>query len=167
MRPRHASIHASMHPCMHSFIHSSIHPSIHYVHRTTWATHHHIGLHASGASATRNLPTEIIPTKICWLKSSRKFPMDMIIPPLKLNIMLESNHLKSRILVWRLAGRQAATPEVRDPRFADRANTDAISFISKLFQITSIWKTHGINAEARNQPGLRRANYRGLETCKS
>ena len=32
-----------------------------------------------------------------------KFPMDMRIPPLKINIMLESNPLKSRILVWRSA----------------------------------------------------------------
>ena len=29
--------------------------------------------------------------------------MDMKIPPLKLKIMLESNPLKSRILVWRAA----------------------------------------------------------------
>ena len=60
--------------------------------------------------ATRNsrllrpgLPTKIIPTKIRWLKTSRIFPMSMRIPPLKLTILPESNPLKSRILVRRLA----------------------------------------------------------------
>ena len=50
-----------------------------------------------------NLPTKIIPTKICWLNISGKFPMCLGIPPLQIKIMLESNPLKSRILVWRLA----------------------------------------------------------------
>ena len=31
---------------------------------------------------TSNLPTKIIPTKICWLKISGEFPMDVRIPPL-------------------------------------------------------------------------------------
>ena len=35
------------------------------------------------------------PTKICWLKTSGEFPMDMRIPPLKLKMM---HPLKSRIL---------------------------------------------------------------------
>ena len=50
-----------------------------------------------------NLPTNIIPTKICWLKMSVKFPADMRIPPLKLKILFQSKPLKSRILVRRLA----------------------------------------------------------------
>ena len=50
-----------------------------------------------------NLPTKIMPTKIAWLKYSGKFPMDIRIPPLKIKILLESNPLKSRILVRRLA----------------------------------------------------------------
>ena len=37
------------------------------------------------------LPTKIIPTKICWLKTSGKIPMDMRTPPLKVKILLESN----------------------------------------------------------------------------
>ena len=47
-----------------------------------------------------NLPTKIIPTEIRWLELSGKFPLDMRIP---LKILLESNPLKSRILVGRLA----------------------------------------------------------------
>ena len=53
--------------------------------------------------ATPNLPANIIPTEICWLKLSGTFPMGLGIPPLKLKIMLESNPLRSRILVRRLA----------------------------------------------------------------
>ena len=53
--------------------------------------------------ATPNLPTNISTTKIAWLKLSRRFPMDMRIPPLRIKILLESNPLKSRILVRRLA----------------------------------------------------------------
>ena len=47
--------------------------------------------------------TEIIPTKIRRLKLSGKFPEDMRISTLKFNTLLESNPLKSRILVRRLA----------------------------------------------------------------
>ena len=54
---------------------------------------------------TPSLPTKIIPAKIPWLKISGKSPMDMRIPPLKIKIMLDSNPLKSRILVRRLAVR--------------------------------------------------------------
>ena len=58
----------------------------------------------SGDSAgTPNLPTKIIPTKIAWLKHSRKSPMGMRIPPLMFKIMLKSKPLTSRILVRRLA----------------------------------------------------------------
>ena len=52
---------------------------------------------------TPNLPTKIIPTTIARLKLSGKFPMGLEIPPLTIKILLESNPLKSRILVWRLA----------------------------------------------------------------
>ena len=45
----------------------------------------------------------LIPTKICWLNISGKFPVGMRIPPLRVKIMFESNPLKSRILVGRLA----------------------------------------------------------------
>ena len=40
----------------------------------------------------------IIPTRIRWLKTSRKCPQDTRIAPLKIKIMLESKSLKSRIL---------------------------------------------------------------------
>ena len=46
-----------------------------------------------------NHPTKIIRAKIAWLKLSVIFPMDLTIPPLEFKIMLESNPLKSRILV--------------------------------------------------------------------
>ena len=52
---------------------------------------------------TPNLPTKIIPTKTAWLKLSGRFPMGLGIPPLNIKILLESNPLKSRILVRRLA----------------------------------------------------------------
>ena len=52
---------------------------------------------------TPDLPTNIIPAKIAWLKSSWKSPMDMRTPPLQIKILLESNPLRSRILVRRLA----------------------------------------------------------------
>ena len=52
---------------------------------------------------TPNLPTNIIPTNIACLKLSGKSPMDMRILPLKIKIMLESNPLKSTMLVGRLA----------------------------------------------------------------
>ena len=52
---------------------------------------------------TPNLPTNITPTKIAWLKLSGKFPMGLGIPPLNIKIMLESNPLKSVMLVRRLA----------------------------------------------------------------
>ena len=49
--------------------------------------------------ATPNLPTNIIPTNIAWLKPSGKSPMDMRIPPLRIKIMLESYPLKPTMLV--------------------------------------------------------------------
>ena len=52
---------------------------------------------------TPNLPTKIIPTKIRWLELSGKFLMGLRIPSLNIKIMLESNPLKSRILVRRSA----------------------------------------------------------------
>ena len=56
-----------------------------------------------GSEPTPNLPTNIAPTKIAWLKLSEKSPMDMSIPPLRIKIMLESNPLKSIMLVRKLA----------------------------------------------------------------
>ena len=50
-----------------------------------------------------NFPTKIIHAKIRWLNMFGKSPMDMRIPPLSIKIMLESDPLKSRILVRRLA----------------------------------------------------------------
>ena len=46
---------------------------------------------------TPNLPAKIIPTKIAWLKVSRKCPMDMSIPPRKNKILLETNPPESII----------------------------------------------------------------------
>ena len=60
--------------------------------------------HGQSPSQTPNLPTKNLPTKICWLKLSRKSPMDMRIPSLNVKILLESKPLKSRILLRRLAG---------------------------------------------------------------
>ena len=45
------------------------------------------------------------PTNIAWLKLSGKSPMDMSMPPLWIKIMLESNPLKSTMLVGRLGVR--------------------------------------------------------------
>ena len=52
---------------------------------------------------TPNLPTNIIHTNIARLKLSGKSALDMSTPPLKIDIMLESNPLKSTMLVERLA----------------------------------------------------------------
>ena len=41
----------------------------------------------------------IIPAKIRWLKLSGKSPMGLEIPPLEIKTLLESNPLKSRILL--------------------------------------------------------------------
>ena len=57
----------------------------------------------AGTKRTPNFPSQIIHTEIAWLKLSGKFPMDLRIPPLNIKIVLESNPLKSRILVRRLA----------------------------------------------------------------
>ena len=55
----------------------------------------------SNRTSTPNFPN-IIPTKIAWLKLSRKCPMDMRIPPLGIKIVPESNPPKSMMLVGRL-----------------------------------------------------------------
>ena len=47
--------------------------------------------------------TPNLPPKIRWLKHSGRSPMHMRSPPLKIKIMLESNPLKSWMLVRRLA----------------------------------------------------------------
>ena len=58
---------------------------------------------ASTSTSSPNLPTKNLPTKIAWLKTFGELPMDMRIPPLKIKIMLESDPLKSEILMRRLA----------------------------------------------------------------
>ena len=67
----------------------------------------------SACSRTPNLLTKIIPAKISCLKISGKFPMDMRVPTLGIKIQLESNPLKARVVVRRLAvtslGRGMAT----------------------------------------------------------
>ena len=61
------------------------------------------GLQVRRGAHTPNLP-KIIPAKICWLKTSGKFPLDM-------RILLESDPPKSRISVRRSAaeGSQGAS----------------------------------------------------------
>ena len=54
-----------------------------------------------GRGTQRARPTKMIPTKICWLNNSGKFPMNMRIPPLNTKIMFESSPLISRILARR------------------------------------------------------------------
>ena len=54
------------------------------------------------AEITPNPHTNIMPSNNAWLKLSGKSPMDMRVPPLIIKIMLESNPLKSIILVGRL-----------------------------------------------------------------
>ena len=49
------------------------------------------------------ISTSCIPTKMCWLKMSGRFPMDMRMPPRKSKSMLASDPPKSAILVQRLA----------------------------------------------------------------
>ena len=61
------------------------------------------GSRVDAEAITPNLPTKITPTMIAWLKLSRKFPMGLRIPPLRIKILLESKPLKSSILVRRLA----------------------------------------------------------------
>ena len=51
---------------------------------------------------TPNLPTNIVPTNIAWLKLSGKSPMGLRIPPRWIKIMLESNPLKPTTWVARL-----------------------------------------------------------------
>ena len=58
-----------------------------------------------------NLPTKIIPTKICRLNISGKFTMDMRTPPLKFKILLESKPSETQNLsteIGRTAGRWPA-----------------------------------------------------------
>ena len=52
---------------------------------------------------TPDLPTKIIPTEIRWLKLSGRYPVEMRMPTLKIEIMFESNPRTTRILVRMLA----------------------------------------------------------------
>ena len=65
---------------------------------------------------TSNLPTNIIPTNIAWLKLSGKSPMGLGISPLKFEIVLESNPLNATMLVGRLG-----VPERTQGRLPHRA----------------------------------------------
>ena len=54
-----------------------------------------------------DLPAKIVPAKTRRLKTSGRLPTDMGIPPLDIEIMLESNPPKSRVSVRSLALRRA------------------------------------------------------------
>ena len=77
--------------------------------------HHplHVGLQLR---FTPSLRTKITPTKIARLNISGKFPMGLGIPTLTIKILLESNPLKSRILVRRLAVASWPTAQPTQPR---------------------------------------------------
>ena len=72
---------------------------------TSWLGHDQIRGSATShedsnnTNNTPNLPTKIIPSKIVWLRLSGEFLMGLGIPPLNIQIMLESNPLKFIILV--------------------------------------------------------------------
>ena len=81
--------------------------------------------------STPNLPTNIVPTNIAWLKLSGASPMGLGISPLKFKIVLESNPLKSKLLIGGLGVAQSSCTTcaiisithlivhpVRNPRFA-------------------------------------------------
>ena len=74
--------------------------------------HTYIRIFFASPPSPPNLPTKITPSKIARLKLSSKSPMGLRIPPLIMKIMLESNHLKSRILVRRLAVSERSVPLV-------------------------------------------------------
>ena len=59
-----------------------------------------------------NLPAKNLPAKIRWLNIFWEFPAGLGIPPLEIQIMLESSPLKSRILVQRLAASSQWSTEV-------------------------------------------------------
>ena len=63
---------------------------------------HECDLRERRLATTASFPTNIIPTKIVWLKLIGKFPMGLGIPPRKIKISLESNPLTSIMLVRRL-----------------------------------------------------------------
>ena len=67
-----------------------------------WAAMNIIKSNTSKIKVVVQQDCDIIPTKIDWLKLSGKSPMALGIPPLNLKIMLESNPLKSMMLVQRL-----------------------------------------------------------------
>ena len=68
---------------------------------------------------TPNPPTNIVPTNIARLKLSGKSPMDMRTPPLKINMVLESNPRKSTMLVGRLGVCSSRILRDSDSQFAD------------------------------------------------
>ena len=88
-----AYMHACMHACMHKHIHSYM--------RTYVRTYILISESSYdwSPSVTPSLPTKSIPAKVRGFKTCGKLPMDARIPPLKIEILLESSPLKSGILV--------------------------------------------------------------------
>ena len=71
-----------------------------------------------------NLPTKNLPGKISWLKLSGESPVGLGITPLKIEILLESKPLKSRILVRRLAVFQY--PHVFFATFSPNNSTESV-----------------------------------------
>ena len=65
---------------------------------------------SSGNKITPNLPTKIIPTKICRLELSGKISKDLGIPPLEAENVLESTPPKSRFAGSWIDRRAPATP---------------------------------------------------------
>ena len=66
------------------------------------------------------LRSSLLTSKIAWLELSGRIPMGLGIPPHKIKVLLESNPLKSRILVRRLAVIEAALPASCRARCAGR-----------------------------------------------
>ena len=67
--------------------------------------------------STPNLPTKMIPAEISWLTNSGRNPMDIKMSPLKVEIMLKSNPLKSRVAVRRLAVARTPSPPTKSCDF--------------------------------------------------
>ena len=101
-------IHIHIHVYIYIYIHTYIHMYIHMIY--IYIIHRSPKFLTPGGRAclvrcpsrtlcTPNLPTNIIPSNVAWLKLSRSFPMDLGIPPRWIQIMLESNPPKSTIVV--------------------------------------------------------------------
>ena len=108
-------------------------------------------------SSMPNLPTKIIPAKIYWLELSREFPMGLEISPLNIKIMFESNPLKSRIVVRRLAVHTASSQKFNLGKWAQPLE-------DLNFHMTCWWETKQWFWELR--PSIRnRANRNDSWAC--